>query len=253
LLNASTWEREATIEVARAVRTRTPLAVAIMDLDRFKDVNDTHGHLAGDEVIREIAQTLTHALREYDLAGRFGGEEFVFLLPHTRSADALLVAERVRAQISRLGVMLPGREPIHVTVSVGVAALDGGAKRELRELLDAADSALYRAKASGRDQVQMISTSRGLSAVSGLTAISKPDPIWGGAQAETSEAPADGVAPPLGSGKTASTSPVAVWHSDALPVCSTSGVGKLWHVQPLTETGAPPPFPRTSPAFIRAA
>jgi diguanylate cyclase (GGDEF)-like protein len=135
LLNASTWEKEATVEVARAVRTRTPLAVAIMDLDRFKNVNDTHGHLAGDQVIKEIAQTLTHTLREYDLAGRFGGEEFVLLLPHTRSADALLVAERVRAQISRLPFHLAGMpegESIHVTVSIGVAALDGGAKRELR-------------------------------------------------------------------------------------------------------------------------
>jgi len=266
LLNASTWEKEATVEVARAVRTRTPLAVAIMDIDRFKEVNDTHGHLAGDQVIKEIAQTLTNALREYDLAGRFGGEEFVLLLPHTRSADALLVAERVRAQISKLGVLpgSPDGEPIHVTVSVGVAALDGGAKRELRELLAAADTALYRAKGSGRDQVQMISTSRGLSAVSGLTGAGGKNPVWGSAQpkapdaaadvaAAAADAPVETVAPPLGSGSTASTSPLAVWHSDALPVCSTSGVGKLWHVQPLTATGAPPPFPSTLPDFIRAA
>jgi diguanylate cyclase (GGDEF)-like protein len=259
LLNASTWEKEATVEVVRAVRTRTPLAVAILDIDRFKEVNDTHGHLAGDQVIKEIAQTLTNALREYDLAGRFGGEEFVLLLPHTRSADALLVAERVRAQISRLGVLpgSPSGEPIHVTVSVGVAALDGGAKRELRELLAAADSALYRAKGSGRDQVQMISTTRGLSAVSGLSAPNGPNPVWGSAQPKAPDAAADApvetVAPPLGSGSTASTSPLAVWHSDALPVCSTSGVGKLWHVQPLTATGAPPPFPSTLPDFIRAA
>jgi diguanylate cyclase (GGDEF)-like protein len=239
LLNASTWEKEATVEVTRAVRTRTPLAVAIMDIDRFKEVNDTHGHLAGDQVIKEIAQTLTNALREYDLAGRFGGEEFVLLLPHTRSADALLVAERIRAQISRLGVLpgTPDGEAIHVTVSVGVAALDGGAQRELKELLAAADSALYRAKGSGRDQVQMISTSRGLSAVSGLTAASGSNPVWGNAQpkepdagadvaaAAAADAPAETVAPPLGSGSTASTSPRAVWHSDALPVCSISGVG----------------------------
>ena len=104
-------------------------------------------------------------LREYDLAGRFGGEEFVMLLPQTRAPDAFRIAERVRAHIARLPISAPGGERISVTVSIGVAALDAGSSRELTELLAAADAALYRAKASGRDQVQMISTSRGLSAV----------------------------------------------------------------------------------------
>jgi diguanylate cyclase (GGDEF)-like protein len=165
LLNAATWEREASAEVARAVRTSSPLAVALLDLDRFKQINDTHGHLAGDEVLRRIASTMTAVLREYDLAGRFGGEEFVMLLPQTRAPDALRIAERVRAHIARLPMTTPAGEPVTVTVSIGVAALDAGSSRELTELLAAADAALYRAKASGRDQVQMISTSRGLSAV----------------------------------------------------------------------------------------
>lgn len=165
LLNAATWEREARAEVARAVRTSSPLAVALLDLDRFKQINDTHGHLVGDDVLRAIAGTMTGVLREYDVAGRFGGEEFVMLLPHTRAPDALRIAERVRAHIARLPIATPSGEPIGVTVSIGVAALDAGSSRELAELLAAADAALYRAKASGRDQVQMISTSRGLSAV----------------------------------------------------------------------------------------
>jgi diguanylate cyclase (GGDEF)-like protein len=165
LLNAATWEREAGAEIARAVRTSTPLAVALLDLDRFKQINDTYGHLLGDEVLRGIADTMTSVLREYDLAGRFGGEEFVMLLPQTRAVDALRIAERVRAHIARLPIVSPGGEPVAVTVSIGVAALDAGSNRELTELLAAADAALYRAKASGRDQVQMISTSRGLSAV----------------------------------------------------------------------------------------
>ncbi|MGH3250772.1 MAG: GGDEF domain-containing protein, partial [Trebonia sp.] len=164
-LNAATWEREATAEIARAVRTSTPLAVALLDLDRFKQVNDTYGHLAGDEVLRRIAGTMTGVLRSCDLAGRFGGEEFVMLLPQTRAPDALRIAERVRAHIARLPITGPAGERVGVTVSIGVAALDAGSKRELTELLAAADAALYRAKASGRDQVQMISTSRGLSAV----------------------------------------------------------------------------------------
>jgi diguanylate cyclase (GGDEF)-like protein len=166
LLNAATWEREATAEVARAVRTRSPLAVALLDLDRFKNINDTYGHLLGDEVLRNIAITMNRVLRDYDLAGRFGGEEFVMLLPQTRAVDAFRIAERVRSHISQLPVHAEGsRERVPVTVSIGVAALDAGSSRELSELMGAADAALYRAKASGRDQVQMISTSRGLSAV----------------------------------------------------------------------------------------
>jgi diguanylate cyclase (GGDEF)-like protein len=165
LLNAATWEREAGAEIARAVRTSSPLAVALLDLDRFKQINDNYGHLLGDEVLRAIADTMTGVLREYDLAGRFGGEEFVMLLPQTRATDAFRIAERVRAHIARLPIASPTGERVQVTASIGVAALDAGSSRELTELLAAADAALYRAKASGRDQVQMISTSRGLSAV----------------------------------------------------------------------------------------
>jgi diguanylate cyclase (GGDEF)-like protein len=170
LLNAATWERESTAEIARAVRTRTPMAVALLDIDRFKGINDTYGHLVGDQVIKEIARTLDGLLRDYDRAGRFGGEEFSLLLPQTRAVDALRIAERVRANIAGLSIIAPGAtggERVQVTVSIGVAALDSGSKREYAELMAAADAALYRAKAGGRDQVQMISTTRGLSAVSG--------------------------------------------------------------------------------------
>ena len=171
LLNAATWERSATAEISRAVRTRTQLAVALLDIDRFKVINDTYGHLTGDEVLKEIAHTLRTMLRDYDLAGRFGGEEFALLLPQTRAVDAFRIAERVRSAIAGLPIIAPGAtggERVHVTVSIGVAALDAGSKREYAELMAAADAALYRAKGCGRDQVQMISTSRGLSAVSSI-------------------------------------------------------------------------------------
>jgi diguanylate cyclase (GGDEF)-like protein len=170
LLNAATWEREATAEVGRAVRTRTSLAVAILDIDRFKVINDTYGHLVGDQVLKEIARALDSFLRDYDRAGRFGGEEFSLLLPQTRAVDAFRIADRVRANIAGLSIIVPGAtggERVHVTVSIGVAALDSGSKREYSQLMAAADAALYRAKSGGRDQVQMISTSRGLSATSG--------------------------------------------------------------------------------------
>jgi len=170
LLNAATWERESALEVTRAVRTQSPLAIAMVDIDRFKAINDTYGHLAGDQVLKEIANRLSTLLRDYDLAGRFGGEEFSLLLPQTRAVDAFRIAERVRANIAGLSIIAPGAtggERVQVTVSIGVAALDSGSKRALSELMAAADAALYRAKAGGRDQVQMISTTRGLSAVSG--------------------------------------------------------------------------------------
>jgi diguanylate cyclase (GGDEF)-like protein len=170
LLNAATWERESAAEVLRAVRTQSPLAIAMVDIDKFKVINDTYGHLVGDLVLKEIANTLNALLRDYDLAGRFGGEEFSLLLPQTRAVDAFRIAERVRANIAGLSIIAPGAtggERVQVTVSIGVAALDSGSRRELSELVAAADAALYRAKAGGRDQVQMISTTRGLSAISG--------------------------------------------------------------------------------------
>ena len=170
LLNAATWDRESAAEVARAVRTQSPLAIAMVDIDKFKTINDTYGHLVGDQVLKEIANTLNTMLRDYDLAGRFGGEEFSLLLPQTRAVDAFRIAERVRANIAGLIIIAPGAtggERVQVTVSIGVAALDAGSTRELSELVAAADAALYRAKAGGRDQVQMISTTRGLSAISG--------------------------------------------------------------------------------------
>jgi diguanylate cyclase (GGDEF)-like protein len=172
LLNAATWERQATTEVVRAVRTKTALAVGMLDIDRFKVINDTYGHLVGDQVLKEIARTVTSLLRDYDLAGRFGGEEFSLLLPQTRAVDALRIAERIRSNIAAMSIIAPGAvggERVQVTVSIGVAALDAGTERTYTQLMAAADAALYRAKGCGRDQVQMISTTRGLSAVSGTS------------------------------------------------------------------------------------
>src|SRR5216683_539617 len=160
LLNAATWQREAALEVIRAVRTRTPLAVAIADIDHFKKVNDTFGHLAGDAVLAGLARALRALLRDYDITGRFGGEEFAILLPHTDADEARQITERVREKISQIAVPLgdasPGRDPPRVTISIGVATLDHS-RRDLDELIAAADLALYRAKNAGRDRVCVIS------------------------------------------------------------------------------------------------
>jgi diguanylate cyclase (GGDEF)-like protein len=162
LLNASTWEREAEVEIARATRTGIPLAVALVDIDHFKAVNDTYGHLVGDKTLRAVTDALQSQLRAYDLAGRFGGEEFAILLPHAREVDALHVAERLRAHIAGMSVPV-GDDPesgpvVKVTISVGVASLDGTA-RELTDLLAAADAALYYAKETGRNRTHVVPAS----------------------------------------------------------------------------------------------
>jgi diguanylate cyclase (GGDEF)-like protein len=169
LLNASTWESEAEREIVRAARTRSPLCVALMDLDHFKLVNDTHGHLVGDKALRAVSAVLREQMRSYDLAGRFGGEEFAVLLPQTREDQALAIAERLRTAIAALSVPVSDSESgggdgdsetgpagtcVRVTVSIGVAALDRVGS-ELTTLLAAADAALYRAKQDGRDQTRV--------------------------------------------------------------------------------------------------
>ncbi len=160
LLNASTWEREAEVEITRAVRTGSPLALALVDIDHFKVVNDTYGHLVGDKALRAVTDALRSQLRVYDLAGRFGGEEFVVLLPNAREVDAINVAERLRAHIA--GMSIPVGDDaesgpcIKLTISVGVAALHGES-RELTDMLAAADSALYYAKETGRNKTHSIS------------------------------------------------------------------------------------------------
>jgi diguanylate cyclase (GGDEF)-like protein len=154
LLNAGSWQREAAVEVTRAAPAHTPLAVAIADIDHFKAVNDTHGHLAGDAVLAAVSAAMRDLLRDCDLCGRFGGEEFAMLLPRTTAAQALEIAERIRQGISQLAVPQDGTTAIRVTISIGIA-IPSQARRTLDDLLAAADHALYQAKRSGRDRVVM--------------------------------------------------------------------------------------------------
>jgi diguanylate cyclase (GGDEF)-like protein len=161
LLNSSTWESEATVEVARAVRMHAPVSVALIDIDHFKRVNDTHGHLVGDLVLRAVTDAIREHLRSYDLAGRFGGEEFVVLLPQAREADAVHIAERLRSHVAAMAIPIrdaaDGEEVpcVRLTISIGVAALDD-THRELGQLVAAADEALYLAKQSGRNRTSVV-------------------------------------------------------------------------------------------------
>ena len=156
LLNVSTWEAEAEVELSRAVRTHNSLAIALVDIDHFKQVNDTYGHLVGDRVLRAIAEALTGRSRDYDRAGRFGGEEFVLLLAQTSRDDACKIAERLRSYVASLEIRTddrPDAPTLKVTISIGVTCMARGESFELADLLAAADSAMYHAKQAGRNQV----------------------------------------------------------------------------------------------------
>lgn len=161
LLNAATWEAEAANEVVRAIRTRSPLSVALIDIDHFKAVNDTHGHLVGDKALRAVSDAIQEGLRSYDRAGRFGGEEFVVLLPQARQADAASVAERLRTRIAAMAIPVDDSDPegkhVRLTVSVGVAALNDHTEA-LNDLMAAADAALYHAKQTGRNRTCIVET-----------------------------------------------------------------------------------------------
>jgi diguanylate cyclase (GGDEF)-like protein len=151
VLNAGAWQGEATLAVDRARRRRECLAVLLADVDYFKRVNDTHGHLTGDAVLRTLAAEMRQQVRESDLVGRFGGEEFAILLSGTTATEAYLVAERIRRGVGVVRVLTKDMI-VGVTVSIGVAVL-GSHGGDLAELLEAADVALYRAKRAGRDRV----------------------------------------------------------------------------------------------------
>jgi diguanylate cyclase (GGDEF)-like protein len=137
-------------EAARAGRLETPLSVVLADLDGFKDVNDEHGHAVGDAVLRAFAEVLRDTLRESDLAGRWGGEEFLLLLPGADEEGAVQLAERVR--IGLTARRIPSVPGLRVTASFGVAEYAGETNTE--QLLAAADDALYRAKRAGKNRVE---------------------------------------------------------------------------------------------------
>lgn len=147
-------------EVMTNVRYNIPFAIFLFDIDLFKSINDTYGHLVGDEVIKGTAEAVRNSLRRTDILARYGGEEFTVYLPHTSREQAAMLAERVRRAISSNAVPCGDGRTVSVTVSMGVLAVEGGdgaridnSKEYLRELFAKADGALYQAKNGGRNRI----------------------------------------------------------------------------------------------------
>ena len=147
-------------ELARAQRRAGTIACLMIDIDKFKSVNDGYGHLAGDKLLKEVAQRVDTQIRSMDTAARFGGDELAILLPEASAIEAARLAERIREVIAAQPFALTGEIKRHLTVSVGVASVSPGRhetdlKPVAERLLADADAALYRAKALGRNRVQL--------------------------------------------------------------------------------------------------
>jgi len=159
LLNASTWQREASAELLRAMRTGAPLALAMVDIDHFEDINQTAGNLVRDQLLRDIAGMLKEQVPEHDLIGRFGNEEFAVLLPRTSLDEARRLSERIRDHIAAEPIAIESGDQagfvFRLTVSIGVAVMNES-RRALSELIGAADFALDRAKKTGWNKVYVV-------------------------------------------------------------------------------------------------
>lgn len=137
-------------EYERALRTGTPCSIVLADIDHFKSVNDTYGHSAGDDVLRNVANRFLASLRPYDDIYRYGGEEFLICLPNANSKMASEIAERLRFSLQRKPIKLANGTPLDLTASFGLRVLDGDVP--LKEAIEQADRALYKAKSDGRNQ-----------------------------------------------------------------------------------------------------
>jgi diguanylate cyclase (GGDEF)-like protein/PAS domain S-box-containing protein len=147
------WDERFNEEFRRAQRTGETMSLVMFDIDHFKHINDTYGHPIGDEAIRLVSRTLREQSREVDICGRYGGEEFVVILPHTDVDGAFIFCERLRHAIEA-SVVKAGKEQVRFTVSLGIAKLNDGCA-SANVWLEHADQALYRAKSSGRNNTQI--------------------------------------------------------------------------------------------------
>ncbi len=152
LSNRRHFMEQADVELSRAIRYDTPLSLLMLDIDFFKNVNDTYGHQVGDTVLQVLSKVCQDTMRQVDVVGRLGGEEFAVILPETTSEEALEVAERLRESIAKTAVNIPVGLPIYFSVSIGVSTLSNK-DINIDTLLSQADKALYEAKETGRNKV----------------------------------------------------------------------------------------------------
>jgi len=137
-------------EISRNARKREPISVLMLDIDHFKQINDTYGHFSGDDVLRAVARTLKDAVRSYDVVARYGGEEFLIVMSGCDEEETQIFAERIRATVADTGIAVAAKD-LRVTVSIGAVSADSVPSQ--RELLLSADEALYEAKRAGRNRV----------------------------------------------------------------------------------------------------
>jgi diguanylate cyclase (GGDEF)-like protein len=154
LRNRRSFMESAEIEFLRAKRYGKSLAVVMFDVDHFKRVNDDHGHATGDQVLKLVARLLAEEVRRHDVIARYGGEEFAFLLAETNQEQARVMAERCRERIVAARLLVRGM-PVKVTASAGIAAYPCEGVTRVEQLIDLSDRALYRAKHSGRNRVEL--------------------------------------------------------------------------------------------------
>jgi diguanylate cyclase (GGDEF)-like protein len=155
LNNRGYWEECLIAEYERYKRTSQPVTLIMFDIDHFKNVNDTYGHQAGDEVIRQTSRTLRRTIRKTDIAGRYGGEEFAVLLVDTSNENALILAERLRKRIEALTIEYEDMS-IQFNISLGVSELNRDIK-SYKDWIESADQALYYSKENGRNQTTVYS------------------------------------------------------------------------------------------------
>jgi diguanylate cyclase (GGDEF)-like protein len=141
-------------EVERASRHHSWLSVAFIDIDRFKPINDTYGHNSGDAVLRQVASLIAGNIRASDMFGRYGGEEFMLILPETPHDEAVVLAEKLRNLIMQQPLVIAGKERLRVTISIGIAG-DVGSQLQVDALVDQADAAMYAAKSLGRNRTYL--------------------------------------------------------------------------------------------------
>jgi diguanylate cyclase (GGDEF)-like protein len=153
LLNRRACLDSLLVELDRGCRTGNPVCIVMADIDHFKRINDAHGHQTGDEVLREVARRMQRSLRGYDIAGRFGGEEFLLVLPGCNLEEGAKLAERICHVVCSEPVKAKN-ERIEVSISLGVAVANPPGPADLEALLGSADAALYRAKEAGRNRIE---------------------------------------------------------------------------------------------------